>query len=638
MAQGKRKYFIERVGPMQVIQVYADNFDKLPLKEKLFAYYLCQAALAGRNISFDQIHKNALEIKELLGAIVFNPKGIESRLLEKIEKYFKLFSKNNGMYAASTDSKKILPEFTFEELADSLEIAIQNGAKIELKNGENLQEKLLRLKPYIFEPDIDATLDIAIKYHDGISPEEVKEWAKTGMEKNPLNSKVIKEENGEIKEIIWRAGNKREKPGMYANELQKIIKHLKAAIPYASSAHQRKTLRSLIRHFETGDLDDFRKFNINWVKDNTAIDYNIGFIEVYFDPRSQKGHYDGSVFSIDPVQTEIVKKLAANAQYFEEKNPWDEKYKNKNINPSVSTVVNILTENGTGAIINFIGLNLPNEEFVREKYGSKSFVVKNKIEVKGIGEEKLLEEFCWDEEEIRTAEKYGPATENAHVALHEILGHASGKVSEKLVGSPTDYLPGCYSTIEEARAELVGLWHVFDDKLIEIGLVQDKKLGEELYREYVRSALLQLRKINQGGILTQDHMKAKQLIVNYILQEPDAAEVKIKGGKTFLRVVNFEKMHEMIGKLLAEVMRIKAEGNLTAAKELIETYGTKINTAWRDEVLERIKGLDLSLYTYCLMPKLRLIKDKNGRPKDVKVSYPMNLLKQLFDYSKSKAI
>lgn len=646
--QQERTYRLEMVGPAQVVQLYADGFDQLTQREKIFAYYLYLASIAPRDISIDQKHPLALEVRDLFEEVYKHSAGVDSTVRAKIVTYLKLFWINNGPYDNLT-SKKFVPECTVDEFTQAARTAQSAGADF-TPPGETLDQRLNRLHAFIFDPTVDPILtnkspgEDWIKgsavnfYGPDLTYAEVERWAKAGNEKNALNSKVVKEK-GRIVEKVWRAGGEGYPPGMYAAELNAAIQYLEMAIPYAASEHQAETIRKLIKYYRTGDLEDFRQFNIHWVKDSSAVDFIHGFIEVYLDPRGQKGEFEADIFFTDPAQTKMMKSLASYAQYFEDTMPWKDEYK-KNIDRSpIANVINVIIGTGGTGPISPIGINLPNEQAIREQYGSKSVLLNNIQDAydKSSGQE-LTKEFAWDEEEVRNQQLYGTIANNLHTAMHEVIGHGSGKASAKLAGKdPSDFLPGYYNTLEEARADLVAMWHAWDPKLVDMGIAKDaaeaRKIGETLLQQRVRTALNQLRRIGKSTQLEQDHMKNRQMIVHYMIENSDAVKVEKRNGKTYYRITDFEKARAAVGELLAEVMRIKAEGDLPAARKLIDTYGLKVDVALRDEVQARVKDLKLPSYTGFVMPKLEPVNDPTAKIVDVRVTYPMDLAAQMLEYS-----
>jgi len=642
-----RKYILERVGAARVVQLYADGFEILPLREKIFAYYLSQAAIAGRDIGIDQHHRNALEIRDLLESIVNHADGIDPKLLEKISTYLKLFWLNNGFYDNLT-SRKITPEFSFEGLRAATKIALSNGAQFHTTT-DDIDTKLFRLKRVIFNidsqpmltnktPGEDYIKGSAVNYYRGdLTYEEVRRWTALGFEKYPLNSTVVKE-HSRIVEHVWRAGGAGHPPGLYANELHRVIYFLEQAIPYACSEHQVKTIQLLIRYFRTGEQSDFRNYNIHWIKDSSNVDFIMGFIEVYLDPCGKKGEWEASVFYTDPELTSVMERLAQLAHHFETKMPWNNEYKKNILHPPIAKVINVVVETGGTGPISPIGINLPNEQALRQQFGSKSILLRNVADAyeQSSGKD-LLFEFAWDEGEISNQEKYGTKADNLHTALHEVIGHGSGKVSNHLVGDPANYLPGYYNTLEEARADLIALWCVFDSKLLDTGIASDmqelRKIGETMFQQAVRVALTQLRRIGDADQLEEDHMKNRQLIAHYLMEDFRAVRKLTRNGKSFYRIIDFERAHNGVGRLLAEIMRIKAEGDLKAAKLLIDKYGLRVDQQLRTEVQERVRKLDAPAYTGFVQPHLELVKDSDNNIIDVTVNYPLDLSKQMQAYS-----
>ena len=645
----QRKYKLERVGPANVVQLYADGFEQLKSTERILVYYLSLAAQAGRDIAIDQHHRRALEVRQLLEQIHQYSAGINPEVVRKLDDYLKLFWINNGFYDDLT-SKKFVPACSFEDFKSACTRALQNGAHFNLTSGETLESKLENLKSTIFDPDFEPVMTdkspgkdfISASsvnfYARGLTFAQVDAWAKAGKEKNPLNSFVSKE-RGKLEEKVWRAGGGGAPAGLYSADLKAVIKYLEMAIPYASSDYQAETIRKLIRFFETGNVEDFRQYNIHWVKDTSNVDFIMGFIEVYLDPRGQKAEWEASIFYTDPEQTRLMQNLAKFAQYFEDKAPWNDTFKKKIDHSPIANVINVVTGTGGTGPISPIGINLPNEQAIRQQYGSKSVLLHNIVEAYEKSQGRVLvKEFAWDAEEVAMDDKYGSRADNLYTAMYEVIGHGSGKVSDKLRGKdPSDFLPGYYNTLEEARADLVALWNGWDDKLVDIGLAKDKeearKIGETMLRQAVRVALTQLRRIGKSDQLSEDHMKDRALIGHYLIEHSNGVKVEVRDGKTYYRILDFEAARKTVGELLAEVMRIKAEGDLRAAKALIDKHGLKVDPKLRGEVQERVKKLDIAAYSGFVMPRLEPVRDAQGKVVNVKVTYPMDLAKQMIEYS-----
>jgi len=643
-----RVYTLERVGPARVVQLYADGFDELTPKEKIFCYWLSQAAIAGRDIAIDQHHPRMLEVRDLMEEVYTHSGGIDTTVKSRLSDYLKLFWINNGFYDNLT-SRKFVPEMSAAEFRAAARQAAADGARFGSGGGDP-DAVIDGLEQLIFNPEVDPVMTekspgkdwIAGSsvnfYGPGITYREIEKWAAGGNERHALNSTVVREK-GALTEKVWRAGGDGVPPGLYASQLEAVIANLEAAIPYAASPYQEETIRLLVKFFRTGDLDDFRKYNIHWVSDTSNVDFTLGFIEVYLDPRGQKAEFEASVYYTDPEQTHLMRKLATYAQYFENKAPWEEKYKKQIDQVPIANVINVTVETGGTGPVSPIGVNLPNEQAIREEYGSKSVLLQNIVSAydKSSGKD-LLKEFAWDQAEIDRQEAYGTVAGNLHTAMHEVIGHASGKVSDRLEGKdPSDFLPGYYNTLEEARADLVALWNAWDDKLVDIGVAANReearKIGETMYDQTVRTAINQLRRIGDNTQIEEDHMKNRQLIVYYIMKNSDAIGVEKKSGKTYYRVLDYDKMHAAVGKLLAEIMRIKGEGDFAAAKELVDTYGLKVDIALRDEVQKRVSTLDSPAYTGFVMPELVPVMDPEAKMTDVTVKYPLDLAAQMLSWS-----
>ena len=638
----ERSYSLERVGPARVVQLYADGFEGLTLTERIFVYYMSHAALAARDIALDQHHRYALEVRDLVEGVVRHKDAVDPALFGQVLTYTKLFWINNGPYDNIT-SRKFVLACTPDQFRTAAEQALAAGADLGLGT-ESLDAKLARLGPLLFDPAVEPIMTnktpgedwiraSAVNFYGpDVSMGDVERWVRTGRQHNDLNSTLVKI-NGRLIEEVWRAGTNGVPPGRYAEDLESAISFFEQAIPYASGPYQQETIRKLIRYFRTGDLEDFRQFNIHWVGDTSRVDFVSGFIEVYLDPRGEKAEYEASVYWADEVLTKSIRAIAANAQYFEDRMPWDDRYKKNDVKPLTANVVNYALSTGGTGPVSPIGVNLPNEQMIRERYGSKSVVLANVMDAaeKSSGQV-LTDEFTWDEQERQLQLTVGTLASNIHTALHEVLGHASGKTM--VAGDPASYLPGYYSTLEETRADLVALWHVWDERLIEIGAIPSVDVAKQMYNAFVRNALLlQLRRIPEGDQLEEDHMKNRQLIAAYVLRNSKAIALEQRDGKTYARILDYGAMRQAVGTLLSEVMRIKAEGDLEGAQRLVDTYGLKIDTALRDEVLSRIAHLDVASYNGYVMPEYSLVHDASGTITDVTVSYPLDLTTQMLSWS-----
>ena len=633
----ERQYFLETVRNVLVVQAYADDFEKLTLEQKMLAWHLYRSSIAGWDIYYDQGHRHGLKVRNILEQIIEHGDGIDEELYERILEYTKMFWINTGQYDFLT-SRKFVPDFTFLEFSGAASIAQANGADFGFE--EDIDVVLSRLRRTIFDKEfesiktnknpeegIDMLEGSAVNFYDGVKLSDLEDF----VEVNPLNSKIIVED-GKVKELVWRAGNDEVSPGLYAEELERAAREFEKAAEYAPEG-QANVLRLLAKYFRSGDLNDFREYNIAWVQDSSFIDLISGFIETYDDPRGQKGAYESVLEMIDVENSMLMKKFADNALYFESKAPWKDEYKRTEINPPLANVMTILIETGNGGPISWGGINLPNEQYVRETYGSKSILLGNVVKARNEAAATLsLEEFASSEEEIELSKKYGGLIADLFVAMHEVVGHASGKKSESLEGDPSEYLDEYYSTLEEARSDLVALWNFFDPKLVEMDLAPSTEVGKAAYDRYIRSALTQHRTVPEGDQFEEDHDRGTQMIVEYIRKNTTSIEIIKIDGKTYYKVADYDEMHRGVGEILAKLMEIKATGDYEGAKAIIEEYGLKFDTSLRDEVLERSKAIGLTDYTAIVFPRLTPVYGSDGEIKDITISYPMDLKKQMFDF------
>jgi dipeptidyl-peptidase-3 len=489
-----------------------------------------------------------------------------------------------------------------------------------------------------FEPMITAKsprggLDIlegsANNFYSGVKLSDLKGFA----EHFPLNSRLVKV-NGHLEEQVYRAGtpDHRVPPGLYADYLAKANSFLEKAAELAEPA-QAKAIRDLIRYYQTGDPKDWLQFDVNWVQNNAAVDFANGFIEMYRDARGAKGTSQSFVTVADNTVGALMRKIAGNAQYFEDHAPWAPEYRKQGVKPPLAKAVESLIETGDFHV-STVGDNLPNEDEIHEKYGSKSFLFMGSsralAHAEGFG---TLEEFAATPEEIALCKKYGDQAEDLMTALHEIIGHGSGKVNPKLTHDPGFYLKEYYSTLEEGRADLMALWSVWDPKARELGLVSSPDVAKVMYYNSVRVAITQLRRIPKGDTIEEDHERDRQLIVNYIKDKTGAITEVKRNGKTYLEIHDFAKMRQGVGQLLAELMRIKAEGDYAAIKALIDQNGVHFDPALRDEAMERYRKLDIPTYWAGINPELTATFDVAGRAAKVEISYPRDFLKQQLGYS-----
>ena len=630
---------VDRVGQTGFVQLEAASFASLSPKDKVLAYWLSMAAIALHPVVFDQNSPYGLEEKHLLEQILTHARGIDPEVLRKLTDYTKLFLANRGNRNSFT-SRKFLPEFTFEELKAAAERSLRNGAR--LGPAAHLEKTLEELRQPIFDPDFEPMLTVknprgnqdpleasANNLYQGVRLSDLEGF----QEKYALNSRLVKK-HGKLVEQVYRAGTPdgRIPSGLYAAELSRAIRYLRLALPYAAES-QRQALKALIRYYQTGDPADWRQFNIDWVRDDSTVDFTHGFIEVYKDARGRKGAAQAYVTVVDQTTNKLMRDLAGQARYFEQQAPWEDKYKLDNPHPPVAKAVEALIETGDFDITT-VGENLPNEAEIHDQYGSKSFIFTGSSRaLTAAAGTRVLREFAYSEEEIARAEKYRELAGTLLVALHEVIGHGSGKMNPQLKEEPAFYLKECYSTLEEARADLVALWYFFDPKLIEMGAMPDLEVAKTAYDSEARASLVQLREVPTGDTLEEDHRRGTQLIVGYLRAKTGALAPVERDGKVYLVVKDYAKMREGVGRLLAELMRLKAEGDYAAAQALISRYGIHFNTTWRDQVLARYRKLDLPIFWTGINPDLQPRFGQNGAIVDVEITYPRDILKQQLRYA-----
>src|SRR3954469_19994111 len=630
-AAENRKYLLETVDDAAVVQYYADGFDKLSLRDKTLLYHLYQAALAGRDIFIDQKHRNALEMRGVFEAILAHPQGVDADTLKAVQRYAKLFWLNNGPYISLTARKFVL-KLKPDAFADAARKAAQAGATFPVQNNESLDALLARLQPMFFDPAVDPIVtnktpgpgkDILTSsannlYAGSVSLADLKGFS----EKYALNSRLVKS-NGKLAEEVYRVG------GRYSAQATEIVKHLEAAIPFASET-MANALRALVQWYRTGEDADRAKFDIAWVADkSSAVDTINGFIEVYLDPRGVKAQWEGVVFYVNQEKTAVIRKFADNAQWFEDHMPYDAKYRKAMVKGIVANAIDTVVETGDAGPITPVGINLPNDQKVREEYGSKSVSLSNISEAYDKSLPTTLRgEFSWSPEEAQRSEKHGTLAGELHTDMHEVIGHASGQQASGFKGTPQQAIKEYFSALEEGRADLVGLYFLADPKLVELGVIpaadQDNIVRAE-YEGYTRNALVQLRRVREGNTIAEDHMRNRQMIVRWLMANTKAIEQRTRDGKTYLTMVDAKGFREGVGRLLAEVQRIKSEGDYPAAAKLFDTYGVHFDPKVRDEIVARVDKLNLPSYSGFVMPKLEPVMGSDGKITDVKISYPMDL-------------
>lgn len=643
-AADRSKYLLETVGDWSVLAMHPDGFEKLPLAHKRLAYHLYRAAIAGDPIFYDQHYRHNLAIKALLETLARHPEGIVPEVHERLVTYLKKFWINHGIHD-TMNGDKLAPDFTYDDLQAAARAALAAGVEVlGTRDETTLLAKLEELRGPMFDPEVDpfATrrtvpegLDLltasANNFYEGVTMADLAGFA----EKYALNSRLAKRD-GKLIELPWRAGGEGVEPGLYAAELRAVVRHLRAAMAEAGEA-QRAALGHLVRYFETADPGAFRDYNIAWVRDDPPVDAILGFIEVYADPRNQKGAWEGVVFFPDPAEGEAIRKLAANAAYFEEKLPYAEAYKRTEFNPPLANRVVSLVHTGDAGPVSPAGINLPNAQDIRQEHGSKSIDIGNLGEaVDAVTGELAIREFAWDDAERELALRCREAIRRQGIAYHEVIGHGSGRVPETLAGDPADHLPGTYNTIEEARADLVALYLAFDPKTVEIGMLPSADCAIAVGQSYLRSGLLVLRRLPPGGVVEEDHWRATLLIVGYAIDR-GAARVERRDDKFYIVMNDAEKWRATIGELLAELMRIKAEGDAAAARRLVETYAARYDEARREDVLERVEAIGYPKKFAFVSPILRPVLGPDGAIEDVIAEAAPSLAEMQWEWNRLQA-
>jgi dipeptidyl-peptidase III len=642
---------VETVGNTGFIQLKADSFKSLDPRHQALAYWLTRASIAIDPIIYDQMSRFGIRQKRLLEEILSRPAAVAPDVLPKVRSYALLFWGNRGNHNEIT-AQKFVPAFTAEELKQTaVKVHAAGGFKTPYANlpaltsAADLSREIDELRPSIFDssfeplataktppPGKDIVQASANTFYQGVTLAELEKF----QEKYPLNSRVVKGPDGVIREQVYRAGTADGKvpPGLYAVYLKKAIGYLEKARALAEPP-QAKVIADLIRFYQTGDVGDWLQFGADWVRNDAAVDFANGFIEVYRDARGAKGSSQSFVTITDKPVTDAMVKLAQNAPYFENKAPWAAQYKKQAFQPPVVKAVEVLIETGDFHV-ETIGDNLPNENEIHEKYGTKNFLfIGSSHALDGAIGTKSTQEFAASPEQAARLDKYGEQAEDLLTAMHEVIGHGSGKLSDRLKGGATPYLKEYFSTLEEARADLMGLWNVSDPKLKELGLIQDQdNVAKAMYDGAALAALRQLRSVPKGDTLEEDHARDRQLIVNYIIDKTGAIERVQRGGKTYIQVKDYTRMREGVGMLLAELMRIKAEGDYAAIKALVDKYGVRFDPTLRDQVVARYKQLNLPTYWAGVNPELTADIGANGAATAVHVAYSRDAVRQYLEYGR----
>ena len=640
-------YRVDRFADLEVLRYKVPGFEKLTLQQKKLLYYLSQAAIEGRDIIYDQNCKWNLAIRRTLEAVYTQYKGDRSSDdFEALETYLKQVWFANGIHHHySTD--KFVPGFGqefFEKAVKSVDTRY-----LPLQKGETVNQLLANISPVIFDPTIDAkrvnqaegedlVLTSAGNYYDGVTRAEAEAFY--NKMKNPndlrpvsygLNSRLVKR-NGKIEERVYKVG------GLYSKALEKIVYWLEKAASVAENAQQKAVIEKLISYNKTGNLKEFDEYAILWVNDlDSDIDFVNGFTETYGDPLGMKASWEALVNFKNKEASERTHIISANAQWFEDNSPVDNRFKKEKVKGVSAKVITAAILGGDTYPSTAIGINLPNSNWIRHEHGSKSVTIENITEAydKAAQGNGFAEEFVWSDKERELMEKYGFQADNLHTDLHECLGHASGKL---LPGTDPDALKAHSSTLEEARADLFALYYMADPKIVELKLLPNAEAYKSEYYKYMMNGLMtQLTRIEPGKNIEEAHMRNRQLIARYVFekgQKDNVVEMKKKDGKTFVVINDYAKMRSLLGELLAEIQRIKSTGDYEAGRDLVETYGVKVDPELHKEVLNRYEKLNIAPYKGFVNPVYTAVTDKKGNITDVTISYNESYIDQMLRYSK----
>ena len=642
-------YVVDQFADLQVLRYQVPGFEELSLRQKQLLYHLSEAALMGRDILADQNCRYNLPIRRTLEAVYTSYTGNrEDEQFKALETYLKRVWFSNGIHHHYAEDK-ILPTFSQEFFADCVRQV--EPAKLPLREGETVDQLLAELSPVIFDPtvlskrtvqsgDVDLIQASANNYYEGdLTQAEVDAFytkMKAGQDtlrpiSYGLNSRLAKVD-GRVFEKVWKVG------GLYTQAIERIVSELQQALPFAENEAQKAIIEKLIEYYQTGDLKTFDAYSVLWVEDTASdVDFVNGFIETYGDPLGRKASWESTVNFINKRATERTRIISSNAQWFEDHSPIDPRFRKPEVKGVSAKVITVAMLGGDCYPATPIGINLPNADWIRRDHGSKSVTIENITEAydkasQGSG---LSEEFMWSEKEIEQSKKYGFQTDNLHTDLHECLGHGSGQL---LPGVDPDALGAYSSTLEEARADLFGLYYMADPKMVELGLLPSADAYETAYYHYMMNGLMtQLVRIEPGKNVEEAHMRNRQLIARWAYEQgrsENVVELKQRDGKTFVVVHDYARLRQLFARLLAEVQRIKSEGDFEAGRKLVEDYGVRVDPALHEEVLARYKKLNLAPYKGFVNPRMTLVKDDAGTVVDVSLDYTEGYAEQMLRYSR----
>ena len=647
----KFDYTVEQFADLQILRYRVPEFENLSLKQKELVYYLTEAALQGRDILFDQNGKYNLRIRRMLEAVYTGYTGDKTTAdFKAMEVYLKRVWFSNGIHN-HYGFEKFVPGFTPEFFRKAL-LSV-DASKLPLAEEQTVEQLYEEVAPVIFDPKVmpkrvnqaageDLVLTSACNYYDGVTQQEAEDFY--GAMKDPkdetpvsygLNSRLVKED-GKIREKVWKVG------GLYGQALEKIVYWLKKAEGVAENPEQKAVIAKLVEFYETGDLKTFDDYAVLWVKDlDSRIDFVNGFTESYGDPLGMKASWESLVNFKDLEATRRTEIISSNAQWFEDHSPVEKQFKKEEVKGVSAKVITAAILAGDLYPSTAIGINLPNANWIRSHHGSKSVTIGNITDAynKAAHGNGFNEEFVYSDAELKLIDQYADITDNLHTDLHECLGHGSGKL---LPGVDPDALKAYGSTIEEARADLFGLYYVADPKLVELGLTPSEDAYKAQFYTYLMNGLMtQLVRIEPGNNVEEAHMRNRQLIARWVYEKGAAdkvVELVKKDGKTYVVINDYAKVRELFGELLAEIQRIKSTGDYDAARKLVEAYAVKVDPELHAEVLERYKKLNLAPYKGFVNPKYEAVTDADGNITDITVTYDEGYAEQMLRYSKDYSV
>lgn len=630
------EWMADKFADIQILRYQVNGWDKLSLSQKRLVYYLTQAGLAGRDIMYEQNYRHNLPIRKALDQLVEKYSGDRNSAdWNALMTYAKRVWFSSGIHHHySTD--KFLPEFQQAWFTEALQSV---GVSLDAEILTAMFDPAKDAKKVNLASDSDLLLSSAVNFYaPDIKQAEVEAFYKQRVDPNNptpvwhgLNSRIVRGEDGKIKEDVYHAD------GLYGKAIQEIIRWLALAVGVAENEAQKNALQLLIEYYRTGDLQKWDEYNIAWVQATEGdVDYIHGFVEVYNDPLGYRGSYESIVQIKDFEASERMSKVSSYAQWFEDNMPYMPEHRKENVVGIVYNVVTVAGESGDASPATPIGVNLPNSDWIREKYGSKSVSLGNISEAYDQASgPTILREFAFDEEVVARGEKWGAYSSKMMTALHEVIGHASGKLNPG-VGTPKQTLKNYASALEEARADLVALYFIMDPKMMELGWVETMDVGKAQYDQYINNGMMiQLRRIEPGNQIEQAHMRNRQLVASWVVErgEPKGYIKRVvRDNKTYFQIVDYDGLKSLFGELLMEIQRVKSEGDFAGGQRLIETYGVKIDPKIHQEVLDRMAPYEMAPYYGFINPVYEVVEDRNGEITDIKVTYPNDFEKQMLEY------